>query len=240
MNRNIIMILILFFMTMSCEKKELNLTLTGSVKGLKKGTLYLQKIEDTLLVTIDSIQILGKGDFAFNTFIESPELLYLYLDKNDGNTLNDRIPFFAEPGTINIKTRFDQFDKNPTIDGSAIHNKYETFKGMLSKFDTKNFELIRDEIQAQNEENSQRLDSIDTAMKKLLKRRYLYAVNFAVTNGDSPIAPYVALSEVYDINVTYLDTIYNSLQPEIKKSKYGKQLDTYIKKIKRTEAPVTE
>jgi len=30
------------------------------------------------------------------------------------------------------------------------------------------------------------------------------------------------LAKMYDVNVTYLDTIYKSLTPKIKDSKYGK------------------
>ena len=74
------------------------------------------------------------------------------------------------------------------------------------------------------------------ATEKLLKRKYLYAINFAINNKSSEVAPYVALSEIYDANVQYLDTIYKALPEDISKSKYGKQLDTFIKDIKVAEA----
>ena len=37
----------------SCSK-EGDFKLTGKINGLKKGTIYLQMIEDTALVTLDS------------------------------------------------------------------------------------------------------------------------------------------------------------------------------------------
>ena len=55
----------------SCEKKEKNsdnlMIVNGSIDGLRKGTLYLQKIQDTVLVNIDSIQINGIPNFEFRT-----------------------------------------------------------------------------------------------------------------------------------------------------------------------------
>lgn len=38
------------------------MTVSGNVKGLKKGTLYLQKVNDTVLITVDSLQIKGDGN----------------------------------------------------------------------------------------------------------------------------------------------------------------------------------
>lgn len=69
---------------------------TGTIKGLRKGTLYLQKIKDTVLVNLDSVTIDGNPDFTLTTSLKSPEVHYLYLDKEDADTLNDRILFFGE------------------------------------------------------------------------------------------------------------------------------------------------
>ena len=80
------------------------MTVTGNIKGLKKGMLYLQKIPDSTLISIDSLRIDGDGSFTFKTELESPEIFYLYLKKEDNNVINDRITFFGEPGTITINT----------------------------------------------------------------------------------------------------------------------------------------
>tara|TARA_R110002033_G_scaffold1173_5_gene11021 strand:- start:1167 stop:1322 length:156 start_codon:yes stop_codon:yes gene_type:complete len=51
------------------------------------------------------------------------------------------------------------------------------------------------------------------------------------------VAPYLALTEIYNAQVKYLDTISNSLTPKVKDSKYGKELQSFIKTIKNTEQP---
>ena len=67
---------------------------------------------------------------------------------------------------------------------------------------------------------------------KSYKRSYLYSINFAINNKDSEVAPFVAVSEIYDANVKYLDTINKVLPPKIANSKYGIILEAYIKTIK--------
>ena len=49
-----------------------------------------------------------------------------------------------------------------------------------------------------------------------------------MNNKDYEIAPYLAVSEIFDANVKYLDTIYKSLEPKVRRSKYGKVLKDYI------------
>ncbi|MFM9989739.1 MAG: hypothetical protein ACKVOV_14035, partial [Flavobacterium sp.] len=79
-----------------------------------------------------------------------------------------------------------------------------------------------------SEENTKKQDA-------LLKRRYLYAGNFALTNADYEVAPYIALTDIYDINIKYLDTIAKSMSPKVAKSKYGKKLNEYLAKRKKQE-----
>jgi hypothetical protein len=235
MLKNITGSLLLLLLIISCNKQEANLSVIGTVKGLKKGTLYLQKIEDTTLIVIDSMVVNGKPDFNFQLYLESPEMLYLYLDKKDGNSVNDRISFFAEPGEIKINTRFDQFDTKHNISGSALQDKYEIYKEMMSRFNENDLQLVKANIEAQREGDIAKTDSTVKAANSLFKRRYLYSVNFAMNNKDNALAPYIALSDFYDVNIQYLDTINNSLAKNVKESKYGKALDAFIIKRKQDE-----
>ena len=92
-----ILLLFLFALTLvSCsEPAKHNLTISGAVNGLKKGTLYLEKIKDTTVVTLDSIVMKGTSGFSFTTTIDEPEMLYLYLKKTDNVEQYQRIDFFA-------------------------------------------------------------------------------------------------------------------------------------------------
>ena len=74
---------------------------------------------------------------------------------------------------------------------------------------------------------------MDEEQKDIIKRKYLYTTNFAVNNGDYEVAPYVALAEIYDINLKFLDTIQKSMSPKVAKSLYGKKLNEYIAERKK-------
>jgi len=79
------------------------------------------------------------------------------------------------------------------------------------------------------------IDSIEAKQESNIKRRYLYATNFALNNKDHEIAPYIALAEIYDINVKFLDTIQKSMTPKVAKSLYGKKLTKYVAEIKKQD-----
>ncbi len=231
--RNVIIILS-FAILASCGTKdtENTMTVTGNVKGLKKGTLYLQHIPDTSLVVIDSLKIEGDGNFMFKTELDSPEIFYLYLNKKDNNDINDRITFFGEPGTITINTNWNTFDTKAKIQGSENHKKLEEYRKVMSRFNTANLEIMRAVYDPETPKDSLTQDSLQKASDRNLRRGYLFALNFALNNKESHVAPYIALKEVPDANIIYLDSIHNSLSREVAKGKYGRGLQEYLQEQK--------
>jgi hypothetical protein len=211
------------------------LLLSGTIEGLRKGTLYLQKIQDSIIVNIDSVVVDGSPDFKFKTKIESPEIYYLYLNKEDGDSLNDRILFFAEKGEISINTLLNTFESSAKVSGSENQKLLQEYRKLARQFDAKNLEYIQAYFQEVKEENNKALDSIQAAMDNLLRRRYLYALNFASTHGDNVIAPFIALTEVYDANIVFLDTVASKLTDQVKSSKYGKEFLNFIESRKAEE-----
>lgn len=229
------MVTVLAIIIISCgdSSTENTMTVTGNVKGLKKGTLYLQHIVDTTLVTVDSLVVEGDGNFSFSTELESPELFYLYLDKKDNNSINDRITFFGEPGTITIKTNWNTFDLNAKIEGSKSNDQLREYMEVMSKFNTKNLEYAKLSMDPKIQSDSIAFDSLQNLTDKNVKRGYLYAINFALNNPDSYVAPYIAVKEVSDANLKYLDSINNSLTDGVANSKYGRELKAHIENLKK-------
>ena len=211
------------------------MVVSGQIKGLKKGTLYLQHIPDSTLVNIDSVQIDGSGDFVFETNIKSPEVFYLYLNKKDNNDINDRITFFGAPGVIEVKTKWNTFDSDPVIKGTSTNDTFMEYTEMMSRFNIQDMKLMEKAVKASDENNQVVLDSLQEAADKNALRRYLFVLNFALNNSDSYVAPYVTLNDAPNANVKFLDSIYNKLTPEVATSKYGKELELFIKEIKMNE-----
>ncbi|MFT7251474.1 MAG: hypothetical protein ACI9FW_001213 [Flavobacterium sp.] len=238
MTKNIIALGLIIISLVSCNKKDndgKNLHLTGNIKGLSQGKLYIQQVKDSSLVILDSIMIKGDSNFESYLNIESPEMLYLFLDRGQTNSIDNNLPFFAEPGEMKIETTLNSFFADAKITGSKNQVLYDEFKQMMTKFNDKNMGLVEKELENYKTQNKNNMDSISIEANKLTRKKYLYIANFATIHSDSEIAPFLALSEIADINVRYLDSIGFKMKPEIAKSKYGKMLKSYIEERKKTE-----
>jgi len=231
-------IVVIFILIIGCtgkSKSDMNtIEVKGSIEGLRKGTLYLQKIQDSILIDLDSLVLKGSSDFRLKAKINSPEIFYLYLDKKDGDTLNDRIRFFGEKGTIEINTLLKTYESSAQISGSENHLLLEEYLTFIRRFDQENLKLVKVYFNELRENNaSKKLDSIQKKMDNLLLRRYLFTINFASNNSDKEIAPYLMVTEVNDTSIKLLDSVMVKLSPEVKNSKYGKDLKLLIDKRKK-------
>ena len=230
--KNLSFLLIILFLV-ACGPDQKDLTVKVNIEGLKKGTLYLKKVVDTALVTVDSIMINGNSNVELYSDLEKPEVFYLYLDKNSAK--KDRITFFADKGITEINTTLKSFAFKPKIKGSEQQKILEKYISMMSLMNNRNLENFKAQFEARKAGDTTLLNTLIQNGNNSLKRKYLYTVNFAINNKNSEVAPYLALTEIYDANVDLLDTINNVLTPKVKASKYGKELDAFIKKIKATE-----
>ncbi len=220
---------LLLFILISCSSNDKQMNLSGTVKGLKKGTLLLQKIEDSMLVTVDSVLINGKSSFLFKENIESPEIYYLHVKIENGILQDDRIAFFAEPKQITINTRLKNFVTKAKVIGSENEDKYLEYAKIMERYTFKNLELIEKSLTARQEGHDSLALTYGDSQKSVLSKRYLATINFALNNSDYEIAPYLMISEAQNSKVKYLDTVYNALSLNIKDSKYGKALESLIR-----------
>ena len=234
----LLFVLSLLFINCEPSKKTTDenlMIVKGRIEGLRKGNLFLQKIQDTVLINVDSTQVNWTPDFQFQTPIETPEIFYLYLDKEDGDSLNDRILFFGEKGQIEINTLLKTFESSAQISGSENQELLQEYLSFNRKFNDQNLVLMQGFYEAQIAQNKERADSLQNKIDNLLKRRYLYTINFAAKNTDKNIAPYLALTQVYDANVALLDSIAIKMTPEVRESKYGKEFISYLEQRKEIE-----
>ncbi|ALM21480.1 hypothetical protein AAT17_09680 [Nonlabens sp. MIC269] len=229
--KNLIILILLFAGITACSDSKGTLTVNGNIKGLKQGTVYLQKLVDTTIVNVDSIKIDGEPVFKLTTPLENPEILYLYLDIKDGVKYDDRIQFFAEDTIINIETNLEKFEDNAQITGSKnqdILNIYETNKKPLNQVYTK---LVQRSMQlnAMEDVSQEKIDSLTTAYDKYLRKKVLYAINYAQLHKDYEVSPYILVKDAFDAKAELLDSAYQMMPKKIQTSRYGKQLSELIK-----------
>lgn len=232
--RKITAVLALSILLFACSsKKEGNMIVQGQIKGLKKGTLYLQKMQDSLLVSIDSLALLGKDTFTLTDYVEEPVMYYLTFD---GNTTDKRILFFGEEATITINDKVDQFGFAPEISGSKNQEILDKYNVVSKRFQDQRLEFIKKDFEAKRTNDPTLIKKVEDDYNRLIKRRVLFTTNFALNNADFEVAPYIALTEMYDASLKMLDTVNYSLSPKVKKSIYGKRFQEYLNTIKNSES----
>lgn len=217
----------------SCSKKEEgNLRISGEIKGLSQGKLYIQKLQDTILKPIKVIKFDGNSTFETYLNVKEPEVLYVYLDRGTSNSLDNNIAFFAEQGEIIINSDVKNFISKAEITGNKNQELWNEYRKIISDYNQKNLEYIRQKLEAQIEGNTKTADSLQKLEDRMLLRKYQYSINFCLNNKEYEIAPFIALTEIYDANPIYLDSIHKALPQSVSESKYGKIFSEYLDEIK--------
>ena len=166
-------LIIICLTTLVACNKDSDFTLTGKINGLKKGKLYLQRVEDTTLVNLDSLIIDGDSEFEFYAKLKEPQILYLTLEKVDAYEYDDRIMFFAEPGEMTLNTSLKNFESQAAITGSENQIKLEEYNKIIRRFNDENLDLIKKNFEARKQQAEDSIIYYDQKLQNLTKRKYL-------------------------------------------------------------------
>lgn len=198
------------------------------VKDLKKGILYLERLQDSILVAVDSVQITQEKPIVLEADLNHPELFYVLLVRNKADDFDNRISFFGEAGNISIQTTLDGYVTKAEVIGSPTQDIFNSYIKVISQFNNEELDLLAAYLQAQINQNNDSLALIEKQSANLAKRKLLFTANFAVNNNTSVIAPYLALYKLTSGSKTLLDTIAASMSDDVRNSSYGKQLRDYL------------
>ena len=104
----------------------------------------------------------------------------------------------------------------------------------MRKFNKQNLENFEKFTEDQDElSTEERAERLEKANQNLLKRKYLFALNFAMNNADKEVAAYIGTYEVSDAIPLFLDSLYNKLSPSVQVSKYGKAFKQQLDSLDR-------
>jgi len=230
--KKIVFLLALIISIVSC-KKENEMNIEATITGLKKGTVYLQKIQDSSLINLDSIVVNGQDTFSLSTVVEAPELFYIYVDKVDGTEYNDRITFFGEKGELKLNTHLNKINSKVNITGSKNHRIYTEYQNSLKNINAELGKANLEFIQAQLKNDQEGIVTLDKKVTKLMRSKYLRAIQFALNHKRTSVAAFIGAREISEANVKYLDSIYNGLSKKAKNTIYGNELSLLIQERKK-------
>ena len=201
---------------------------TVEVKELKKGTLYLERVQDSFLLAVDSILVDREEAVVLQANLEHPELFYILLDKNQTDDIDNRIPFFGQAGEISIQTTLDDYVTKAKVSGSPTQDIYNAYLRVIRQFNNEELDLHAAYLKSQVSQNFDSLSLVEQQTAILSKRKILFTVNFAVNNANSVVAPYLALTELSTVSKSLLDTIAASMSYDVGNSRYGRLLTQYL------------
>ena len=218
--------LFLLIILVGCQPNKNKLDLNFKIKGLKKGKVTLNKLNDTSFVKIDSFIVNGDKTINFKYHLEEPEILFLDLDVNDGSEARS-LSFFAENKTIHITTSLENYGFDIIVKGSINDSLLRDYKSINKKFNDEKLNLFERSFENSRLNNSDSLIIIENQIVNINKRQFLHNANYAVRNSKYELSPYIAITDLID-SKKILDTVYKSLNKEIINSKYAEQLKKLI------------
>jgi peroxiredoxin len=198
-------------------------TLTGNIKGLKDSTLVflVNPLSDNkVLATAYS----KKGNFFMFGKVEQPEMYQLsftgYTDVKELFVSNVALTVTGD--TKNLKSL--------KLAGSAVQKDYETYQ---QKFDPLRDQLDKLANKLRSMPASIQRDSLINVFEMGKQNVVKVVGDFVKTRSASYVSPYVLyVTSPVVTDMSVLEERYNALQPEIKESFYGKQLQGLLTQSK--------
>jgi hypothetical protein len=232
--KKVLFLLIGLTIMSSCSNSNSNnFSVSGTVEGIKVGKIYLQRLQDSILIDVDSALFNGNSNYTLMTDLDQTEIMYLHLDVKDGTEFNDKLLFFAEDTTMTINSSWDKFVKDAVISGSKNQDVYTVYKQNSDRLNKVYTDLVKRSLSLTDETRTLAIsDSINTAYDKYLRKKVLYAINYAQLHKEKEVAPYILVSEAGEANPILLDSVYQKMPKKIQTTVYGKQLSELIKSYK--------
>ena len=212
----------------------------GSVPGMSNGLAYLGKQSPMGMgmETIDTIKIVD-GKFEIKGTTPEPEIHFLRIDKIEGN-----VPFILEGGEIDIEVNKDSV-YNSKLSGTYSNEEFSNFNKETKKIQKRLEKKVMD-FQVKNmAKMTEAQKANDTVTMNALRKEYeaiqkdITDYTFAYPKSHPKSYISILITEMMlnrgNLKINEIETIYNSLDESLKKTKPGKTIKENIETIKKKE-----
>jgi peroxiredoxin len=222
-------------LVVSCNKlAENEFEIEGTIDGTFDGkNAILQKPGGMSGIPIDTVKI-EAGKFVFEGKAESPSIHYVTIE----GVPNVGIDFILESGNIELTIDKDSIQKSKRS-GTFNNEKYQEFRSETTKreADRANFQKKNTSayLAAQTANDKATMDKLTQQLTDLEKKRAEYPVEFIQKNPKAYISVLLLKNQVGMGRKPYADLkkMYDALDPEVKKTKDGKELSEDLEKLKK-------
>jgi len=212
--------------------------ITGNIKGIKSGLVYLEK-QDPMgmgVKTIDTVKIID-GKFEIKGKTTEPEICFIQIDK-----VNGKVPFILEGGEIEMQVDKDSVFKSK-LSGTYSNDEFSKFNEETNKLQKKVQKKAMDfQMKNMAKMNEAQKNKDTVAMNSLRKQYELiqkditdYTFDYPKTHSKSYISVLIvqAMFNNSKFKVKEIETVYNSLDESLKKTKPGKKVKENIDNLKK-------
>ena len=223
-------ILFLYLIFISACKQEERFIIEGTVPA-EWNTQNVQlkfldeNLNDSTVITHSPVK---NNQFKMEGSIAHPN--YVVLQFNNDKS----VYLFLENTTAKIK--FSPQTGAPIINGSALNNQLETFNTQFSPY-RQQLQQVRDDIvKARNEQKdspdflTRKRAQMDTIIQEMVKCQKA----FIAEHPSSLATAYILRMSKTDLEMPFVQSVYNNFDSDIKNSSIGKSLKKQIKAKEKT------
>lgn len=219
--KKIVFIFCIGIILASCVGNKDQFKITGTVKGVDTGMIFLQKYDLENWVNIDSTK-LTKGEFTFTGKVDLPEMWHIALQENQMV-----IPVFMENTKIDVQIFPDSLEKS-TIKGSASQDIYQQYLTMNEATSAKMDDVYKEWKKAKEANDTlgmERNDSISNALDVEMKKQLQ---DFVKTNNKTVVSPYLVMRNSWQFELPELEEVVTVMDTSLNASPYMQSLQKRV------------
>lgn len=226
--RNVIAIFALALTVFSCQTAKDEFLIKGSIEGVNKGKVYLQKIVEGQPQGVDTAEVVD-GKFTFKGKMEIPDMRILRLNERDYFA-----QFFLDNSTVTIKAKKDSL-RNTQITGSPTQDIFKLYMAEMEKFGKDAGALQEKFKNSMMTGNVKDAENARIDYQAMLDNNKVYSKNFVKEHPNSVVSAFITVARLAEqLDETELDSIISKFSPEISNSEYVIKLKEMSKEMKMT------
>ena len=230
--KKIFPLLVLLALFFSCagpgqkEGSDRQYSIEGSINQELDARVFIQNRQAGEWVPIDSADMV-KGKFSFSGEVNYPVRYYLQIP----STMS-LVPFFLEASDIKIDVDVDTID-NTVISGSESNDIYEAFLDDVAVYDADIRKYVDAMRTAREQDNTVLAGKFEATVDSIYEKKEEFIMNYMLENGSSPVTPYIAYRNIYQLDLGDLEKIVASFDESVKRSVYVDYLNNRVVVLRR-------
>jgi thiol-disulfide isomerase/thioredoxin len=239
MKRNLFFLYSLFLLGNSAVLAQNNFSLSGKIKGVSGGLIYLSYAS-----VKDSSAIKSNGSFSFKGKVSEPTSAFLIL-KQEKSDDNNRTTFFIEPSAMTVSVTYNDF-KEAKFSGSETQkeldrlnklkeNVEKEMQPLINEFNKANDAYLKAIKNKADDKTADSLKNITEAIREKFEpfraREDSIDYKFFAAHPHSYVTAFMLRYHIADLSLDQMRSYYAAFDDKIRQSSYGKELENEIQKL---------